>query len=127
AHWNDVGGKAVGSYATDSTEIFQEGIQWNTLKILKGGVQDDEVYRMIAENVRFPDQVIGDMRAQITACNLGERRFIELIDKYGLDVVRSATRRIWDQSEARARKAVAEIPDGTYTSSAFLDNDGVNL
>jgi len=127
AHWNDVGGKAVGSYATDSTEIFQEGIQWNTLKIMKGGVQDDEVYRMIAENVRFPDQVIGDMRAQIAACHLGERRFVELIEKYGLDTVRSATHKIWDQSEARARQAVAEIPDGTYRSSAFLDNDGVNL
>jgi N-methylhydantoinase B len=127
AHWADVGGKAVGSYSTDSTEIFQEGIQWNHLKVIKAGVEDLEVMRMIADNVRFPDQVIGDMRAQITACRLGERRLLEMIDKYGLDTLRACTERIWQQSEDRARAVVAEIPDGTYSASSFLDNDGVNL
>ena len=127
AHWADVGGKAVGSYSTDSTEIFQEGIQWNQLKVYKKGVEDPEVMRMIRDNVRFPDQVIGDMRAQITACRLGERRLLEMIDKYGLETLRACTERIWQQSEDRARSVIEEIPDGVYTASSFLDNDGVNL
>ena len=125
AHWADVGGKAVGSWATDSTEIFQEGVQWDTLKVFKGGVQDDEVIRMIEANVRFPDQVLGDMRAQITACRLGERRFAEMVDKYGMELLSACVHRIWDQSEQRARAVVEHIPDGTYRASAFLDNDGV--
>lgn len=127
AHWADVGGKVVGSYSTDSTEIFQEGIQWNQLKVFKAGVEDQEVMRMISDNVRFPDQVIGDMRAQITACRLGERRLLEMIEKYGLTTLRLCTRRIWEQSEERARAVVAEIPDGIYRASSFLDNDGVDL
>jgi N-methylhydantoinase B len=127
AHWSDVGGKAVGSWATDSTEIFQEGVQFDTLKVVKAGELDSEVVRMVAANIRFPDESLGDMRAQITACRLGERRFVELIEKYGLDVVRAAVERIWDQSEERARSVVASIPDGTYRASAFLDNDGINL
>lgn len=127
AHWADVGGKAVGSMAPDNTEIFQEGVQWDTLKIFKAGKQDPEVTRMIAANVRFPEQVLGDMRAQVTACRLGERRFLEMVDKYGLETVRACVTRIWDQSEARARAAVESIPDGTYSSSAFLDNDGIDL
>jgi N-methylhydantoinase B len=125
AHWADVGGKAVGSWATDSTEIFQEGVQWDTLKVFKAGVQDEEVVRMIKANVRFPDQVLGDMRAQITACRLGERRFAEMIDKYGMDTLQACVERIWEQSEQRARSVVGDIPDGTYRASAFLDNDGV--
>jgi N-methylhydantoinase B len=125
AHWADVGGKAVGSWATDSTEIFQEGVQWDTLKVMKGGVQDEEVIRMIQANVRFPDQVLGDMRAQITACRLGERRFLEMAEKYSMATVSACVERIWDQSEQRARSVVEDIPDGTYRASAFLDNDGV--
>ena len=127
AHWSDVGGKAVGSWATDSTEIFQEGVQFNTLKVVKAGRFDPEVLRMIEANVRFPDEVLGDMRAQITACRLGERRFIELAEKFGLATIRSSVDRICDQSEERARAVVADIPDGTYTASAFLDNDGINF
>ena len=127
AHWSDVGGKAVGSYATDSTEIYQEGVQFDTLKVVKAGVPDPEVVRMISANVRFPEESLGDMRAQITACRLGERRFAEMVEKYGLETIRACVERIWDQSEQRARAVVAAIPDGVYTASAFLDNDGIHL
>jgi N-methylhydantoinase B len=82
---------------------------------------------MIEANVRFPHESLGDMRAQITACRLGERRFVELTEKYGLATIRACVERIWDQSEERARGVVAAIPDGTYRASAFLDNDGIHL
>jgi N-methylhydantoinase B len=127
AHWADVGGKAVGSLATDSTEIFQEGVQFDNLRIMRAGEWSAEVARMIEANVRFPTQNIGDLRAQITACRLGERRLAEMARKYGIATIRGAVDRIWDQSEARARKVIAAMPDGTYRASSFMDNDGVVL
>ena len=127
AHWADVGGKAVGSWATDSTEIFQEGVQFDNLRIMRAGEWDPQIARVIEANVRFPAQNIGDLRAQISACHLGERRLAELARKYGLDTIRAAIARIWDQSEVRARRVIADIPDGTYTASSFMDNDGVRL
>jgi N-methylhydantoinase B len=125
AHWADVGGKAVGSWSTDSTEIFQEGVQFDNLRIMQAGKWDPQIERVIAANVRFPEQDLGDLRAQISACRLGERRLVELADRYGLDTVRTAIDRIWSQSEERARRVVAAIPDGTYRASSFMDNDGV--
>jgi N-methylhydantoinase B len=125
AHWADVGGKAVGSWSTDSTEIFQEGIQFDNLRIMRAGEWQPEVERMLRANVRFPDQNIGDLRAQISACRLGERRLAEMAEKYGLDTVRAAIARIWEQSEERARRIVGEIPDGVYRASSHMDNDGV--
>lgn len=127
AHWSDVGGKAVGSWATDSTEIFQEGVQFDNLRIMRAGEWCSEIARVIEANVRFPTQNIGDLRAQITACRLGERRLAEMATKYGLSTIRAAIDRIWDQSEARARRVISEIPDGTYRASSFMDNDGVVL
>lgn len=127
AHWADVGGKAVGSWATDSTEIFQEGIQFDNLRIMRAGEWNAEVARTIEANVRFPAQNIGDLRAQISACRLGERRLTEMAARYGIGTIRAAIARIWDQSEARARRVIGEIPDGTYTASSFMDNDGVVL
>jgi N-methylhydantoinase B len=127
AHWADVGGKAVGSISTDSTEIFQEGVQFDNLRIMRGGEWDPQVSRMIEANVRFPDQALGDLRAQITACRLGERRLAEMAAKYGIDLIRAAITHIWDQSEARARMMVRAIPNGTYRASSFMDNDGVVL
>lgn len=127
AHWADVGGKAVGSWSTDSTEIFQEGVQFDNLRIMRAGEWDPQVARMIEANVRFPDQNLGDLRAQISSCRLGERRLIEMVRKYGLETVRAAIARIWDQSEERARNVVRAIPDGTYRASSFMDNDGVRL
>lgn len=127
AHWADVGGKAVGSWATDSTEIFQEGIQFDNLRVVRGGEWNDEVARVIEANVRFPEQTIGDLRAQISACRLGERRLAEMAGKHGLRTIRLAIDRIWNQSEARARAAIEAIPDGIYTASSFMDNDGVVL
>jgi N-methylhydantoinase B len=67
------------------------------------------------------------MRAQISACRLGERRFLELVAKYGRDVVRACIERIWDENETLARRAVEAIPDGTYEASCRLDNDGITL
>jgi N-methylhydantoinase B len=127
AHWNDVGGKTVGSYATDTTEIFQEGIQFDNLRVMRGGREDAATLRFIQANVRFPAKTIGDLRAQVTACRLGERRFLALVEKYGLETLQTAIQTIWDQSEIRARQVIRDLPDGTHRAVAWMDNDGVDL
>jgi N-methylhydantoinase B len=127
AHWTDVGGKISGSVCTDSTEIFQEGIQLRTLKVYKRGEPDPEIMRVIRHNVRYPDQCFGDMEAQIAACELGRRRYLALVQKYGFGFVQECIQAIWDQCEAIARERIRSLPDGTYVGESFLDSDGVDM
>ncbi|MEA2433909.1 MAG: N-methylhydantoinase [Actinomycetota bacterium] len=127
AHWTDIGGRVPGSLSSSSTEIFQEGLQIPTVKLYDQGVLNDEILRMIAKNVRLPDQVLGDLRAQLGACRLGEERLGRLIDKYGGSTMREAIDEIWSQSEALSRQRISELPDGEYFADSFLDDDGINV
>jgi N-methylhydantoinase B len=127
AHWTDVGGRVPGSVSTDTTEIFQEGLQIRTVKVYKRGQPDPEILRIIRHNVRYPDQCFGDMEAQLAACELGRQRFVALIEKYGWKLVDDCIHAIWDQCEAVARAQIRALPDGVYIGESFLDDDGVNL
>jgi N-methylhydantoinase B len=123
AHWMDVGGVLGGT----TEDIYSEGIQIPVVKIFKRGVQDDEITRIIANNVRFPELALGDLRAQVSAIRTGEARMTALLDRYGKDVVLACIQDMFARSEEIARRAVAEIPDGRYEAEAFMDDDGVNL
>jgi N-methylhydantoinase B len=125
AHWQDVGGGAIGSGATNSTEIFQEGIQLNAVKVHRRGAPDGNVLRIIKYNSRFPDQVLGDLNAQIAACKIGLRRIGELLGKYGAAEIEEAIHETWDMCDRAARNAIREIPPGEYRAESFLDDDGV--
>ncbi len=127
AHWQDVGGRTIESGATNSTEIFQEGIQFNAIKVHRKGVPNNDVLRMIKHNTRFPDMAIGDLNAQIAACKLGLRRLSELVKRFGRDQVREAIHETWAMSERAARMALNTIPKGEYRAEAFLDDDGVDF
>jgi N-methylhydantoinase B len=128
AHWTDLGGRYVGSSASnDTTEIFQEGIQFRTVKLERRGKPVDEIYRMIEYNTRLPEMVLGDVAAQLSGCVKGAAIFEELLDKYGVDTVLAAIGTIWRQSEEAAKAAVRSIPDGEYRASSFLDNDGIDM
>ena len=125
-HWVDVGGAAVGSSSTtSSTEIFQEGIQFPTMKLLVGGERVGDVYRLIECNTRFPKLVMGDLEAQVAGCLLGRNMVMEVMQKYGDAPVRAAVVKFWRRSEASMRNAIGEIPDGDYSASSFLDDDGI--
>ncbi len=125
-HWMDVGGRYVGSSASnDTTDIWQEGIQFRSVKIRSRGEPVPEMYRIIEINTRFPEMVLGDLAAQLSACIKGRALYENLLRRYGKDVVTCATHTIWKQSAEAAAAAVRSIPDGTYQASAFLDNDGV--
>ena len=128
AHWTDVGGRYVGSSASnDTTDIFQEGIQFRTVKLRRAGEPVAEIYRMIEYNTRFPYMTLGDCDAQLSGCLKGRALFEEMLGKYGTKTVLAAIENIWQQSEAAARAAVRAIPDGVYEATSFLDNDGVTL
>src|SRR5712691_11830244 len=123
AHWQDVGGVLRGA----TQDIYSEGLQMPIVKIFKAGVQDRELTDIIRTNVRFPNLAMGDFRAQLASIKTGERRFLELLQRYGKDAVLDSIERIYDQSERLARAAVAEIPDGVYEAQSFMDDDGVAI
>ena len=126
-HWVDVGGIVVGScLSNETTDVFQEGIQFHTVKLHSRGEPVEEMYRMITANTRFPHMVLGDLEAQIAGCLHCCTLVDELLDRYGADQVQGAVERYWDQSEAAVKRAIADIPNGTYEASSFLDNDGVH-
>ncbi len=128
AHWTDVGGRYVGSSASnDTTEIFQEGIQFRSVKLRRGGLPVVETYRMIEYNTRFPAMVLGDVEAQLAGCVKGAALFEALIGKFGAIRLLDAISTLWARSEAAARKAVAAMPDGVYRAVSFLDDDGIEL
>ncbi|HWI36433.1 MAG TPA: hydantoinase B/oxoprolinase family protein [Burkholderiales bacterium] len=123
AHWTDVGG-VLGGVTTD---IYAEGLQIPILKYARRGVVNQDLLDIIRMNVRIPERAMGDLRAQITAVKTGERRFLELLDRYGRDEVLGAIANIMDQSEAAARERTRTIPDGVYEAESFMDDDGVEI
>jgi N-methylhydantoinase B len=125
-HWTDVGGRSIG-LVSDTTEIFQEGVQFRTVKLFNRGVLNEEIARIIRHNVRMPEHIFGDMRAQLAACRLGEARFVGLLERYGADTVLACVHEIWDRSERLAREQVARLPDGEYYAESFMDDDGVDV
>lgn len=127
AHWIDVGGKGPGGWFTDSTEIYQEGLRLRSVKLYKEGEPNEDVLRIIQHNIRFPESSLGDMRAQIAACRTGERRFINIIEKYGKETVFDCIQEIFDHDERLTRVEVEKIPDGIYEAEAFLDDDGIEI
>src|SRR5260370_6389925 len=127
AHGVDIGGSRVGFGSVETTEIYQEGLQFRSLKIYEAGKRNETLWQMIHDNVRFDDAALGDLRAQIGACQLGNRRYGELLARYGSDAVAAAIATIWDNTEREARAFIAKVPDGVYEAESFLDNDGRTL
>jgi N-methylhydantoinase B len=113
--------------SVETTEIYQEGLQFRSLKIYEAGKRNGTLWQIIEDNLRFPEAALGDLRAQIACCQLGVRRFGELIKRYGRDTVAAAIHAVWDATDRAVRAFVARIPDGTYEAESFLDNDGRRL
>ena len=123
AHWPDVGGTLDGV----TTDIYSEGLQIPIMKYRRAGIVNKDLVEIIRMNVRLPERAMGDLRAQITAVTTGERRFLELLDRYGRGEVLAAIRNIMDRSEGAARARTMAIPDGTYEAESFMDDDGVEI
>ena len=124
AHHNDVGGIVPGSNAIGSTEIYQEGLRLPVLKLVDAGRANQAIWDLIAANVRVPDKVIGDLRAQIAACHVGEREFAALFARYGSPLLRQAFAAVHDYAERLTRAEITEIPDGVYRFENHIDGFG---
>src|SRR5580704_8164266 len=127
AHWGDVGGMSTGFGASNVADPWIEGLQFNQIKIYERGVADDKVLSLICDNIRFPDAAMGDMRSQIAACKLAERRLEELYTRYGRETISRSIETIFDETERKCRLVVGEIPDGVYEAESYMDNDGFDL
>jgi N-methylhydantoinase A/oxoprolinase/acetone carboxylase beta subunit/N-methylhydantoinase B/oxoprolinase/acetone carboxylase alpha subunit len=126
-HWMDVGGNVVGSCTTTkSTEVFQEGIQFPSLKLLQRGKRSPEIYRLVEANTRFTELVLGDMESQLAGCMMGRDMVLEVVNKFGRSAVRAAIDMFWKRSETTVRNAIRAIPEGVYEASSFLDDDGIH-
>ena len=123
AHWPDVGGTLM----EGTTDIYSEGLQMPIVKIHRKGVPNEELIAIIRTNVRLPERAMGDFRAQLAAVKTGERRFSDMLRKYGRDAVLGSIAAIMDQSEAVARERVRAMPDGVYEAESFMDDDGINV
>lgn len=126
-HHQDMGGIAPGSVPTDATEIFQEGLRLPPLRLIENGQENHTLIEILKLNVRIPDVVLGDLRAQISACRIGERRVAELSAGLGTDTAVAIFDELLNQSERLTRAALATIPPGTYRYVDHLDNDGVEF
>jgi N-methylhydantoinase B len=127
-HWIDIGGMVPGSCAPVGTrEIFQEGIQFRSVKLWSAGQRNDDIYRIIECNTRLPKMLMGDVESQLAGCLKGRDLIAALIARYGADAARRSVQLMWNRSEQAARDAVRALPDGTYTAESFLDNDGAVL
>jgi N-methylhydantoinase B len=126
AHWIDVGGTSTGFGAGATVaDPWLEGLQLDQLKIYEAGRLNETLYRVIKDNIRFPESSLGDMKSQMAACRLAARRLDELFDKYGRDTLLTAITQIFDETEQKCRNVVSQLPDGVYEASASIDDDGV--
>jgi N-methylhydantoinase B len=127
SHHQEMGGMVPGSLPPNATDLFQEGLRIPPMRLVDAGAPVQPVFDFIRANVRTPDVVLGDLRAQLAACDLAERRVAELIEEVGLTELDAVMDALLDQSERLTRARIEEIPDGTYAFTDYMDDDGVDV
>jgi N-methylhydantoinase B len=127
AHKPDIGGPVPGSCLGSAREIYAEGLHLPPVRYATAAGIVADIERIIAANSRTPELVLGDLRGQLGACRVGERRLLALLAKYGLPTLLAAFAHIPRLTEARVRAALARWPDGEAAAERFLDDDGVRL
>ncbi|QLG60352.1 hydantoinase B/oxoprolinase family protein [Halorarum salinum] len=121
AHHLDVGSDKPGTCIIDTIDAYSESIRLDALKIIEGGERNDTAWQLIADNIRVPDMVMGDIEAQISAARVGADRLDELFDEYGHDTVKIAGQAMMNYSEHRLRTEIEALPDGTYSAEGYID------
>ncbi|HEY7578455.1 MAG TPA: hydantoinase B/oxoprolinase family protein [Acetobacteraceae bacterium] len=126
-HHTDVGGRVPGSNASDSTEIYAEGLRIPPLKLYERGRPNSTLFRMIDRNVRLPGRVLGDIRSQLAACEIAARGMTDLVGRYGAEGVVALMRETMDYSERLTRHCLMELPDGEATFTDWIDDDQIDI
>ncbi len=125
AHWTELGGKDPGSWTTDATEVYQEGLLFPCIKLFERGRAEQSVLDILAANVRLPDMTLGDLWAGVAALRVGERRVLELYEKFGAATVQAAIERLLDHGEILTRQEMRRLPQGVFAAEDFIDDDGL--
>ncbi|HEY6188208.1 MAG TPA: hydantoinase B/oxoprolinase family protein [Pyrinomonadaceae bacterium] len=125
AHHADIGGGTPGSMGV-ATDVYGEGLRIPPVRIVRGGEADEEMMRLLLANVRGTTERRADFEAQIGSLKTGAARLIEIVRRRGeVDALLYASHLI-DYSARMMRRAIREIPDGTYEATDALDDDGTN-
>ncbi|MFN8475069.1 MAG: hydantoinase B/oxoprolinase family protein [Anaerolineae bacterium] len=124
AHWRDIGGRDA-AYTIDITSIYQEGLRLGPVRIVKAGHVLDDVVDILRRQSRLPILLVGDLHAQIAACRMGEQRYRAILDRFGLETVRSSMAAVFEATATLEREAIRSIPNGVYTAEGCQDDDFV--
>jgi len=125
-HSSDVGGLVPASISPRATEIFQEGLRLRPTKLFRRGVLNEDLVAILSDNSRIPDMNWGDIKAMVAAVNSSERRLLEMVAKFGPEIVREGIEVLLNHVERRARAVLAGIPRGTYHFVDYLEDDMVS-
>jgi N-methylhydantoinase B len=125
AHHSDVGGMSPGSMPAGSRDVFQEGLVIPPVRLADADGWAEDVLTLVLANVRTPELRRGDLRAQLAANRLGEKRLAELAERHGLETVLAAFRDVVSYAERRSREVVGALPDGEYLAEGEVEGDGV--
>jgi len=126
AHHTDVGGRVAGGNASDSTEIYQEGLRLPPIKLYEAGRPNQALFDVIEKNVRVPENLLGDLRAQLAAIHIGERGMQELVERWGKAELFPILDELMAYTERLARAEIAAWPDGRYEFTDYIDDDGID-
>ncbi|HLH68146.1 MAG TPA: hydantoinase B/oxoprolinase family protein [Candidatus Dormibacteraeota bacterium] len=122
AHHLDVGAMTPGSCGiVDAVDAYAEGLQFRAIKVYERGKRNDAVWRLLRDNIRASDMVVGDMEAQVAACRIGAQRYLELIESYGRETVEAASEELMNYSERMLRQEIERLPDGEYSAIGYID------
>lgn len=121
-HWLDIGGMTPGSEPWDATEVFQESLLFDNVRIARNDNIDPEIVKIIRTNTRTPDATLGDLYAQLGALRVARNRMLYLCSKYGREVVKETAGRILEEGLSEAQKHLLELPHGEWTVEDYVDN-----
>ena len=125
-HQADIGGAVAGGYNPNATEVWQEALRIPPVKVWEKGKLRQDVWDLIFANIRF-DIVAEDMRAEVGSCVVGERRLVQLLEKYGVECFENHKRALFAATRKMMEAEIAAIPDGVYRGEATIYYDGRNL
>jgi N-methylhydantoinase B len=125
-HWHDVGGNVPGNYNPVATECFQEGMYIPPVKLYDKGELRQDIIDILQSNSRQPISLYGDLNGQVNALGLGQRRLSSLLSEYGGSTITEALLELKNRATLLMKTNIEELPDGTYSSDDWLDNDGIS-
>jgi N-methylhydantoinase B len=123
AHHTDVGGSVPGSMPPDARDLFAEGAVFSPTVLVRDDRVVDETVDLLRANSRTPEARAGDLRAQIAGNNVGERRFLELVERYGIEIVEASLDKALADGERRTRAALRALPDGTVEHQDVMEDE----